>query len=54
MVEARGRAVVDALERVRRDVGAAVARLVGVLVVQAAVGVGGPGGRWSAGRGTPR
>ena len=54
MVKARGRAVVDALERVRRDVGAAVARLVGVLVVRAAVGVGGRGGRWSAGRGTPR
>ena len=39
MVEARGRAVVDALEWVQRDVGAAVAGSVGVLVVQATVGV---------------
>ena len=54
MVKARGRGVVDALERVPRDVGAAVAGSVGALVVQAAVGAGGRGGRWSAGRGAPR
>ena len=38
MGEARGQVVVFALEWVRRDVSAAVARLVGALVVQAAVG----------------